>query len=231
MSRLPLLLSFLTLCSISCGQFAAPRPSDHDHSPDLYQEDPFITRYRHRFFAVFHGDVATFRKAYQEIAQMASEHPNDPRAIVWLGNGQTVDAALKLLRGDSKGSLQELVVSRRNLDRAVGLSPRDPHIYMMRAATLYVQGQYWPAKDLPATVWARLRDDCQSLIAYLGPKKISQVSLHVRGETYGELGVALKNLGETKAAIEAFNQVIKLCPDSNYEARAKREINSLQIRK
>jgi tetratricopeptide (TPR) repeat protein len=231
MLRPLLLLALLSIHSLSFSQFASPRPNDHDHSPDLYQEDPFITRYRHRFFAVFHGDVATFRKAYQEIAQMAANHPNDPRAVVWLGNGQTVEAALKLLRGDTTGSLQELVVSRRNLDRAVSLAPRDPHIYMMRAATLYVQGQYWPAKLLPATVWATLRDDCQSLIAYLGPKRITQVSLHVRGETYGELGIALKNLGETKAAIDAFTKVIQLCPDSNYDARAKREINSLQIRK
>jgi lipoprotein NlpI len=220
---------FLTiLASFGFCQFVVPRSEDHVHEKSLYVEDPFITQYRHRFFAVFQGDFATFRKAYLEIASMVAKNPNDARALVWLGNGQTVDAALHFGKGKQKDADDLLKLSRRNLDAAVALRPNDPNIFMMRAATLYVQGMYWPSTTLPRSVWETLRDDCQHFITLLGPDKIARVSVHVRGEAYGELGIAYLHLGERDKAADAFRNVARLCPNSAYEERARKELLKLK---
>lgn len=216
------------LASLGSAQFVWPGPGDHDHEPGLYVEDPFITHYRQEFFAVFAGDYKRFEKAYAEIEAMTRKNPRDARALVWLGNGQTIKAALLLGRGDEakRQSLALVSRSRETLNRAVALKPKDPNIYMMRAATLYVQGQTWPKGDLPRSVWATLRQDCLNFIDFLGPR-LPKVSVHVRGETLGELGVAYLNLGEPEKARKAFERVIQLDPGTSYETRARKEIAKL----
>lgn len=219
----PLVLS-ASLTPLAAAQFVYPKPDYHRHDPNVYREDPFITRYRARFFAVFRGDFKTFEAAYQEIQGMVRKNPKDARALVWLGNGQTVEAGLLKVQGKKAESDRLLAASRQTLDRAVALRPKDPNIYMMRAATLYIQGQYWNAQELPRSNWEELRDDCRRFIAYVGPKRIPKLSIHVRGEVYGELGIAYKNLGEPEKAREAFAKVIELCPGTDYAARARKEM-------
>lgn len=218
-------LSF-ALAGSARAQFAYPRPQDNVATPGLYTEDPFIVAYRKRYFAVFRGDFATFRKAHDEIRAMVRKNPKDARALVWLGNGQTIEAGLLKPR-NLKAANRLLAESRQTLDRAVALRPNDPNIYMMRAATLYSQGQYWSAKELPRSVWTTLRDDCRRFIRFLRPDRISRVSVHIRGETFGELGIALKNLGDRAGAKAAFRRVIELCPGTPYEERARKEIAAL----
>ncbi|RYG29485.1 hypothetical protein EON81_26630 [bacterium] len=211
------------------GQFVYPRAQDNVAESGLYKEDPFITAYRKRYFAVFRGDFATFRKAHAEIKTLIAKNPRDPRALVWYGNGQTIEAGL-LKMSDPKRAASLLAESRRTLDRAVALRPSDPNIYMMRAATLYSQGQYWSAKELPRTVWTTLRDDCRRFVEFLGPKRLPRVSIHIRGETFGEMGIAMKNLGDVAGAEAAFRRVIALCPDTPYEERARKEIALLDAK-
>ncbi len=226
MARLALPLLVLILTTIADAQFAYPRPQDNVSEPGLYTEDPFIVHYRKRYFAVFRGDYKTFQTAHAEIREKVRKNPNDARALVWLGNGQTIEAGFLKLR-DRKAALRLLAVSRRTLDRAVALRPDDPNIYMMRAATLYSQGQYWSAKELPRSVWTTLRDDCQRFIRFLRPDRLPRVSIHMRGETFGELGIALKNLGDERGARAAFRRVIELCPGTQYAERAHKEIAAL----
>ena len=217
------LLLLAALATPAAAQFVYPSAADHDPEPGLYKEDPFIVEFRQKFFAVFRGDFATFEKGYAEIEAMVQRNPRDARALVWLGNGQTVKAGLLGAKGKRKEGLALLAESRQNLDRAVSLRPRDPNIYMMRAATLYIQGQYWRPEELPRSVWQRLRDDCRRFIDFLGDR-MPRVSTHVRGEAYGELGIAEKNLGNLPAARAAFRRVIELCPGTRYETRAKKEL-------
>lgn len=225
---LPLLL--LATAVAAPAQFVYPRAGDNSAEPGLYKEDPFIVKYRKRYFAVFRGDFATFRKAHAEIKAMVRKNPKDARALVWLGNGQTIEAGILKLT-DAKAATALLAESRRNLDRAVALRPKDPNIDMMRAATLYSQGQYWSAESLPRSVWTTLRDDCRRFIAFVGPERMPRVSTHVRGEAYGELGIALKNLGDYRGAKEAFTRLIQLCPGTAYEERARKEIAALPSRR
>ncbi|RYG30404.1 hypothetical protein EON81_24980 [bacterium] len=206
------------------AQFVHPKPEDNRPEPGVYVEDPFIVKYRKRFFAVFKGDFATFNKAYGEIEAMVQKNPKDARALVWLGNGQTVKAGTMKMMGQGADAEKLLATSRATLDRAVALRPDDPNIYMMRAATLYVQGQYWKTDELPRVVWERLRDDCEKFIRYMGPKRMPRVSTHVRGEAYGELGIAYKNLGDKAKARRAFETLQKVCPGTAYSERAKKEI-------
>ena len=117
--------------------------------------------------------------------------------------------------------------SRKTLDKAVALSPNDPNIYMMRVATLYIQGQYWPATLVPKANWEHIRDDCLKFIQTIGPEKMKKVSVHVRGEAYGELGVAYKKLGDKEKAKAAFKMVQQLDPGTEYAEKAKDEIKSL----
>ena len=208
------------------AQFVFPRPEYHSHSRDVYSEDPFIVHYRKEFFAVFAGDFPRFENAYAEIKTKVKRNPKDARALVWLGNGQTVEAGILRNLGKTKAAQELLEYSRVTLDRAVSLSPKDPNIYMMRAATLYVQGQYWPTAEVPRAVWEELRDDCLHFIEFLGPK-IKSVSVHVRGEAYGELGIAYARLGERDKARTAFRKVIELNPGTDYSERAQSEIERL----
>ncbi|RYG49629.1 tetratricopeptide repeat protein [bacterium] len=223
-----LCLALTLLPGLAAAQFVYPKPEDNRPEPGVYVEDPFIIKYRKRFFAVFRGDFATFNKAYGEIEEMVKKDPKDARALVWLGNGQTVKAGSLKLTGKNEEAAALLEKSRETLDRAVALSPKDPNIYMMRAATLYVQGQYWPADKLPRAVWERLRDDCERFIAFIGPKRMPKVSTHVRGEAYGELGIAYLNLGEKEKAQKTFQKLIQVCPGTAYEQRAKKEIEKLR---
>ena len=226
MLRRSVLLILTSLAAVAPAQFVYPKPEYNVAEPGLYKEDPFIREYRRKFFAVFRGDFATFEKAYVEVQGMVAQNPKDARALVWLGNGQTVKGGLALMKGKREDSLALLEKSRKTLDRAVALRPNDPNIYMMRAATLYIQGQYWPAKDLPRSTWEALRDDCLRFEKFLGDK-MPRVSIHLRGETYGELGIAYVRLGEKEKARAAFQRVIALCPGTDYETRARKEIEKL----
>lgn len=218
---------FALLPGLAAAQFAYPKPEDNVPVPGMYVEDPFIVKYRKKFFAVFKGDVKTFNDAYAEIEAMVKKDPKDARALVWLGNGQTVKAGMAKMVGQTAEAEALLAQSRTTLDKAVALKPKDPNIYMMRAATLYIQGQYWPADKLPRVVWERLRDDCERFIAFIGPKRMPKVSTHVRGEAYGELGIAYLHLGEKEKARNAFQALMEVCPGTAYEERAKKEIAKL----
>lgn len=223
----PAILAFGT-AGMARAQFVWPRASYHNTDPSVYKEDPFITKYRKMFFSVFQGDFKTFYKGYDEIKAMVKKNPNDARALVWLGNGETIKAGLQYLKGDQKGALTRLATSRQTLDRAVALEPQNPGIYMMRAATLYVQGQYFPSKELPPSVWLDLIADCKHLARHLGPANMKKMSIHVRGETYGEMGVAYMKLHEPKKAIQAFKTVISLDPHTDYSKKAKIMISQLE---
>ncbi|RYG23071.1 tetratricopeptide repeat protein, partial [bacterium] len=186
--------------------------------------------YRQKFFAVFKGDFKTFNEGYSEIEAMTRKDPKDARALVWLGNGQTIKAGQMYLMGQKDAALKLLDVSRKTLDDAVALRPKDYNIYMMRAATLYVQGQYFPASVIPKANWEKLRDDCLSLIRDFGPDKLAKSSVHVRGEAYGELGIAYARLGEKEKARAAFKKVVEQNPGTAYEERAKRELAALEVK-
>lgn len=213
--------------ALTQAQFVWPKPEYNRPEPGVYEEDPFIVQYRKEFFAVFRGDFARFERAFLEIEAMVAKDPEDARARVWLGNGQMVHAGLKLL-SDREEARRLLGESSRNLDHAVRLRPDDPNIYMMRAATLYLYGQYFPSDWLDRSVWERLRDDCLKFIDFVGPDRLSRVSIHVRGEAFGSLGIAYVRLGERDKARHAFTRVIELCPGTTYEERARREIEALK---
>lgn len=227
MRRLPLLFVLLVTPMVCHAQFVYPKPEYNVQVPGTYLEDPFIVEYRQKFFSVFRGDFATFDKASKEIDAMLVKNPKDARALVWKGNGITVRAGVKKALANKEDGLKKLEESRQVLNAAVKLRPNDPNIYMMRAATLYIQGQLWKPQDLPATVWETLRDDCLKFIKFVGPKRISRVSIHVRGEAYGELGIAYSRLGQKDKARAAFQKVIDQCPDTDYSKRATREITAL----
>lgn len=226
---LPLIAATTVLSGPALGQFVWPKPEYNVQPvPGTYTEDPFIIEWRKKFFAVFRGDFKTFEKAYADIAEMSRKNPKDARALVWLGNGHTVRAGL-LFRIERKPeeALKLLAKSRETMNRAVALAPDDPNIYMMRAATLYIQGQHFPAEKLPREVWTTLRDDCLRFLKFIGEDRMPKVSIHLRGETLGSLGIAYARLGEKAKAREAFERLIRVNPGTAYEARARREIEAL----
>jgi lipoprotein NlpI len=160
---------------------------------------------------------------------MAAKDPKDARAMVWLGTGDTVKAGILWMQGKKEDSIALMEQARPLLDKAVSLKPDDPNIFMMRAVTLYIQGQNWPPEDIPRDNWVKLRDDCSHLVRVMGPK-MAKASVHVRGETYGEMGIADLKLGDKEAARAAFQKVIELCPGTDYEARAKKELDALSTK-
>jgi len=219
------------LVAVGKAQFVWPSKSDNVAVSGTYVEDPFIVEYRKKFFAVFRGDLKTFNAAYAEIEAMLERDPKDARALVWLGNGQTVRAGLWRVQGKTAEAESLLETSRKTLDKAVSLRPTDPNIYMMRAATLYIQGQYLPVEKLPRSVWETLRDDCLRFIKFIGPERMKKVSVHVRGEAYGELGIAYLRLGNKKEAVKTFEFLEKLNPGTAYAKRAREEILNINGKK
>lgn len=219
----------LTLLAASAahGQFVYPKASDNvQKKTGTYVEDPFITEYRQKFFAALRGDFKTFNAGFAEIEAMTKKDPKDARALVWLGNGQTIKAIKANLMGQKDVVAKLLEDSRKNVDAAVALRPKDYNIYMMRSATLYAQGQYLPNLTMPRSNWEHIRDDCLALIKEMGPR-VKGASTHVQGETYGELGIAYVRLGEKDKARAAFRKILELTPGTAYEERAKKELATL----
>ena len=222
---LPLLL--LAAATVANAQFVYPKPSDNvQKKPGTYVEDPFITEYRQKFFAALRGDFKTFNAAFVEIEAMTKKDPKDARALVWLGNGQTIKAIKANLLGQKDAAAALMTDSRKNVDAAVALKPKDYNIYMMRATTLYAQAQYAPNIPVPRSNWEHIRDDCLALLKEMGPR-VSGASTHVQGEAYGELGIAYLRLGENEKAKQAFSKILELTPGSAYAERAKKEIVAL----
>src|SRR5437763_1419556 len=118
---------FLTVIvpSLAFGQFVFPRAEYHEHDPAAYKEDPFVVHYRHEFFSVFSGDYPRFQKAFGEIQAMVKMDPRDARALVWMGNGQTVQAAMLWMQGKKDESVVLIKEARPLLDKAVALKPDD----------------------------------------------------------------------------------------------------------
>lgn len=216
--------AFAGLAISAQAQFVWPKDSSHNTDPSVYTEDPFIVEYRQRFFAVFKGDIKTFRTAFDEIKAMVKKNPNDARALVWMGNGETIEAGLDHLKGKNDEAKALLVRARATMAKAAKLAPKDPKIYMLQAATLYIQGQYFPYEWIPKDAWQTLADDCSKLIKEFGPVKIKKLSIHFRGEVYGELGVALYRLGKINEAKAAFQKVIELDPNTDYSLKASQEL-------
>ncbi len=229
MRRLPF-FALLAAASSAHAQFVFPKASEHEQKrPGTYVEDPFITEYRQKFFAALHGDFKTFDAAYVEIDAMVRKNPRDARALVWLGNGQTIRAIKASFKGQREEAASLLAESRKNVDAAVALKPKDYNIYMMRATTLYAQAQYVPGIPVPRSNWEHIRDDCLALLKEVGPR-VNGASTHVQGEAYGELGIAYVRLGEKAKARMAFENILRLTPDTAYAERAKKEIAALDAK-
>jgi hypothetical protein len=91
-----LLPLILLAASTAHGQFVYPKASDNvQKKAGTYAEDPFITEYRQKFFAALRGDFKTFNAGFAEIEAMVKKNPRDARALVWLGNGQTIKAIVR----------------------------------------------------------------------------------------------------------------------------------------
>ena len=228
--RRPLALALILAAATAHGQFVYPKAADNvQKKPGTYVEDPFITEYRQKFFAALRGDFKTFNAAYAEIDAMVRKNPKDARALVWLGNGQTIKAIKANLLGRKDEAAGLMAESRKNVDAAVALRPKDYNIYMMRATTLYAQAQYAPNIPVPRSNWEHIRDDCAALLKEMGPR-VGGASTHVQGEAYGELGIAYLRLGEKEKARQAFAKILELTPGSAYAERATKEIAALDAK-
>ena len=52
-------------------------------------------------------------------------------------------------------------------------------------------------------------------------------SVHVKGETYGELGIAYVKLGDKENARKTFKALVELLPGTAFAERAKKELAAL----
>jgi hypothetical protein len=216
-----------SLASIASCQFVWPKPGDHDGDVAVYQEDPMLTTYRVRFFAVLRGDFAGFDQVCAEMEAIIKKNPKDPIALSWRGSGQTIRGNLEYVKGHKELGLKLLADSRATLDKALSMRPDDPNLHIMRTAMLYTQGQYMPVKLLPKAVWLDIIEDCQWFLRFLGPEKFGRASTHLKGEAFGEMGVAYAKLGDKLMAQAMFEQVIRYCKGTAYEAKAQKEIAAL----
>lgn len=221
-------LAALFACSAGASaQYVWPKPGYNDSEPGLYTEDPFIVQYRKEFFAVFSGNFARFERAFEKIEGMVEANPKDARALVWRGNGKMVKAGLALFQNKRDEARSLLRESDIDLDRAVWLSPDDPNIYMMRAATLLLVHQRFPKEWVSRSVYARLLDDSTKFINYIGPLRMPRTSIHLRGEAHASLAIAYEGLGLRSAAVKAWQNLAKVNPSTTYAEKAREELDRI----
>jgi hypothetical protein len=221
-------LILLLTGAVANAQYVWPKDGYNDSEPGLYVEDPFIVQYRKEFFAVFRGDFARFRRALTEIERMVEQNPSDARALVWRGNGRMVEAGLAMLQNREEEAKNLLGQSHRDMDQAVRLTPDDPNIYMMRAATLLLIHQRFPREWTTRSLYDRLRDDAVKFIAYIGPDRMSRVSIHLRGEAYACLAIASEGLGLRSAARKAWQTLTEINRGTEYETKALAELARME---
>ena len=190
-----------------------------DHVSD-FLEDPFVTKYRKKFFAVFSGNTSEFEQGMSELDALLAKNPNDARALVWHGNGLMVRAGLKKFYGNPKAGQILLLDSKKELDRAVSLDPENVNIIAMRAVTLHIAGQYWLEKDLPPETWQTIVHDLEKSRKIIRPDRMKRISAHARGEILSELAEAYGKLGQKEKSLTLWREVQKSTPNSKYAQQA-----------
>lgn len=216
----------LLACSQAFAQYVWPKPGYNVSEPGLYTEDPFIVEYRKEFFAVFRGDFARFERAFSRIQEMVKANPEDARALVWLGNGQMVRAGLLIAQNKRDEARPLFDESLRTMDKAVTLSPDDPNIYMMRAATIQIMHMRFPREWMTSRAYQQLLNDSTKFIAYIG-ERLPRTSIHLRGEAIASLAMAREGLGQTALAVKTWRWLAAANKGTTYEERALAEVARL----
>ena len=201
--------------------------ADKSEHVTKYMEDPFVTKYRKKFFSVFAGKTGEFEQGMSELDAMLAKNPNDARALVWHGNGLMVRAGLKKIQGQSDAGRQLLIDSKKELDRAVSLDPDNVNILAMRAVTLHIAGQYWKASDMPAGSWQAIIADLEKTRRIIPPQAMKKLSIHARGEILTELADAYQKAGMANKSRSIWLETLKSVPNSRYAAQAKTALETL----
>ena len=197
----------------------ATRKSDEHVSEFL--EDPFVTKYRKKFFAVFAGKTGEFEQGMSELDALLAKNPKDARALVWHGNGLMVRAGLLRFKGKSEEGHKVLLNSKIELDKAVALDPDNVNILAMRAVTLHIAGQYWPEKELPAGTWTTIIHDLEKSRKIINPERMKKISVHARGEILSELANAYGKAGNREKSRGLWEEVKQVVPGSKYAVQAE----------
>jgi hypothetical protein len=223
------LIAALALLPVAASaQYLYPTPAENVSEPGLYVEDPFIVEYRKKFFAVFRGDFATFEAGMTEIEAMVEADPNDARALVWRGNGRMVRAGILFLQNKAEDARQLLSQSRADMDRAVSITPEDPNIYMMRAATLLLIHQRFPREWSDEALYATLETDALNFVGHIGWHRLPRTSIHLRGEALASLAIAQRELGKWEESKLNWRRLMMLNRGTRYEAKAAQDLAATQ---
>lgn len=189
-----------------------------------FLEDPFITKYRKKFFSVFQGKFGEFEGGMTELEAMLKKNPHDARALVWHGNGLTVRAGLQKMIGKGQDAVKLLTASRKELDRAVNLSPDDVNIIAMRAVTIHTMGQYWKPEEVPAGSWELLIADLEKTRQIIGKERFPKISVHARGEILTELADGYQRVGKNAEATALWKETLVSVPNSRYATMAEKAL-------
>ena len=219
----PMSVHAQTASKTAADSSSSTRAKVEDHQSS-FLEDPFITEYRRKFFSVFQGKTAEFEGGMSELDMMLQKNPDDARALVWRGNGLMVRAGLLKLRGKGEEGKRLLQESRKEMDRAVSISPDDVNIIAMRAVTVHMMGMYWKNEDIPAGSWEALIADLEKTRKLIGGERFKQISVHARGEILTELANGYKRVGKMKQANTLWRETLLLAPDSRYSRMAEKAL-------
>jgi cytochrome c556 len=226
-----LLIALLASPLAASAQYLYPTPEENRSEPGLYVEDPFIVEYRKKFFAVFRGDLQTFSKAFDEVSQMVERDPSDARALVWRGNGKMVKGGIALFQNDMETARGLLAGSLADLDAAVALSPEDPNIYMMRAATLLLIHQRFPEGWSARPLYERLERDALKFLGHIGWRRLPRTSIHLRGEALASLAIAQRELEKFEESLVSWRRLEMLNRGTRYEAKAREDAEQTRQRR
>lgn len=199
-----------------------------DEHSSGFLEDPFVTKYRKKFFSVFSGNMSEFENGMKELDAMLAKNPDDARALVWHGNGLMVKAGLVKMTGKSDEAKHLLLDSKKAMDRAVSLAPENVNILAMRAVTLYIAGKYWSDDDLPPGSWQAVIDDLEKSRKIIGQERMRRLSIHARGEILSELATGYTHMKRLDKARALWNEVIRSVPKSKYAAQAEEQLKQLE---
>src|SRR6266849_1135960 len=88
------------------------------------------------FFAGFRGDEERLARGMEACEKALAQHPNDPPALVWHGNGLFFKSGQVFRTGDWQAGQKLLDQGLKEMDAAVALAPNDLQTLIPRGAAL-----------------------------------------------------------------------------------------------
>ena len=186
-------------------------------------QERFDYTVRDAMFRAFGGNEAAFKHAQAIIDEKLREDPDHAEALVWRGVGRYFQAGRAFGTDDVSAARQLTADAIADMDRAIGLQPRNIAVLIPRAAVLLVaaRNQRDPARTRDLA--ARAATDFETALALRQPD-FAGLAQHNRGEYLSGLAESWALAGQREKAEAYLRRILAELPGSPYAQRASAKL-------